>query len=176
MSMNRREAIKGLSLGLAQISGLGLSVNAYALFQERDGDPIIPAQYRALISQIADTLLPEVDGKGALAQKVDVFLVNLFEQCYEEDKQALLINQLSHLDERAKKDFQKSFGMCSQEQRETLLIAFEQSDDDSEKEFFEIIKKETIKGFETSQVILEQHYGYQVAPGFFKGSVDITNK
>jgi hypothetical protein len=44
-----------------------------------------------------------------------------------------------------------------------------------EKDFFDLMKSETIRGFNTSQKVMQDYLGYKVAPGHYYGSVDVKS-
>ena len=73
----------------------------------------------------------------------------------------------------AKATNKKSYADCTQVQREELLLKFSTSAKKEEKDFFDLIKSETIRGFNTSQKVMEEYLGYKVAPGHYYGSIDV---
>jgi hypothetical protein len=54
-----------------------------------------------------------------------------------------------------------------------LLLKLADSQSNDEKEFFTLIKSETIRGFNTSQKVMEDHLGYKIAPGHYNGCVPV---
>jgi hypothetical protein len=80
--------------------------------------------------------------------------------------------QLAALDESAEKTFSSSFVKCSQQQREQLLLKMSSSYNIEQRDFFTLIKTETIRGFNTSQKVME-YLGYKVAPGHYYGCVPV---
>ena len=59
--------------------------------------------------------------------------------------------QLKALETSAKTTHKKSFVECTQAQREELLLKLSTSENKDEKDFFNLIKSETIRGFNTSK-------------------------
>jgi hypothetical protein len=110
---------------------------------------------------------------GALSVGVDKFLQKLIDDCYEKDAQDNVKTQLKSLEGSAKATNKKSFADCTQAQREELLLKLSTSTNKSEKDFFDLIKSETIRGFNTSQKVMQEYLGYKVAPGHYYGSVDV---
>ena len=47
------------------------------------------------------------------------------------------------------------------------------SKDKDEKDFFLLVKTETIRGFNTSQKVMEDYLGYKIAPGHYKGCITV---
>ena len=128
---------------------------------------------QALLSSIAETIIPAKNNVGAIPQEVDKFLIRLFEECYEKVERDTIKSQLNVMNDRAMEDFSSSFTDCTQQQREQVFRSFDQSEDESEQEFFQLLKNETIRGFRTSKVVMEDYHGYRVVPGFYDGNVDV---
>ena len=99
----------------------------------------------------------------------------LIDDCYETDAQHNIKTQLKALNESAKTTHKNSFTDCTQTQRETLLLKFSTSQKKEEKDFFDTMKSETIRGFNTSQKVMTEYLGYKVAPGHYYGCVDVKS-
>ena len=125
------------------------------------------------MSSLADTFIPAKSNIGAIPLKVDNFLIRLFDECYETDVQDNIKQQLGMLDKRAVEKTEMSFTDCNQAQREEFILEFEESENDAEKDFFQLVKHETIRGFRTSKVVMQDYHGYRVVPGFYNGNVDV---
>jgi hypothetical protein len=54
-----------------------------------------------------------------------------------------------------------------------MLLSLNASSDKNEKDFFNIMKMETIRGFNTSKEVMLQHNKYKIAPGHYYGCVDV---
>ena len=171
--MKRREALKTLGFAAAGLVALPVWARGWTSRDVAFDSSVFSNKEQALISAVADTIIPEKDSIGAIPQEVDKFLIRLFDECYEEDVQANLKLQLQELEEKAMNSAGKSFADCSQPQREELLLTFADSENESEKQFFELIKYETIRGFRTSKVVMEDYHGYRVVPGSYNGNVDV---
>ena len=59
-------------------------------------------------------------------------------------------------------------------QRQELLLKFSVSEKKSEKDFFDLVKSETIRGFSTSKEVMLGYLDYKVVPGHYYGCVDVT--
>lgn len=169
--MKRREALKTISFATLGLVALPSCAREWAS-QEIPSDSAFSSTEQKLITSVADTIIPEKDSIGAIPQGVDKFLIRLFDECYEEDVRNNIKQQLKNLDEIAIDSAGKPFADCSQTQREELLLTFEGSENESEKQFFELVKAETIRGFRTSEVVMKDYYGYSVMPGFYNGNAD----
>lgn len=127
-----------------------------------------------VLSKIVDTILPPGEKEmGGLKVGVDQFLLKLFDRCYEKEVQENIIHQLNVLMEKSKRLYGRDFGDCSQAERSNLLLLCAESEDEQEREFFELIKSESIRGFRTSREVMTRYYKYRVAPGHYHGCVDL---
>lgn len=127
-----------------------------------------------LLSSVVDTIIPSsTDGVGGLSVGVDEFLKKLLEQCYDEEVNENVKLQLDKLEDKAKGIYGRSFEACLPVEHVSLLLAFEASEDEAENSFFNLIKRETIRGFRTSRQVMTRYHKYRVAPGFYDGCKNV---
>jgi len=184
--MDRRKSLKIIGGSAAGIAGLILADWKWQLVDQLTHNEFFTFQEENLISSIVDTFIPEglppkvpkPDAKsiGGLSTGTDKFLFRLFEHCYESETQEMIKTQLVNLDKKSKGEFGKPFHRLPQDSREKLLISFENSEIDDEVDFFKLMKSQTIIGFTTVKEVMEDYRGYQVAPGYFKGCVDMPSQ
>ncbi|HMK19091.1 MAG TPA: gluconate 2-dehydrogenase subunit 3 family protein [Chitinophagaceae bacterium] len=171
--MDRRKAIKNLAI----VSGGLITLPQWMVSCGVSDTTIHQSSFsiaeQKILASITDTIIPAGNSIGALSVGVDKFLQKLIDDCYEKDVQDNVKAQLRSLDESAKAANKKSFADCTQAQREELLLKLSASEIKPEKDFFDLIKSETIRGFNTSQKVMQEYLGYQVAPGHYYGSVDV---
>ena len=175
--MNRRKSLKILGASGLGVAGLAIADWKWELVDQLTHKGFFTWKEEKLISTIADTIIPEglpaktpsAEAKpiGALSTGTDKFLLRLFEYCYEEDTHQLLRNQLEALD---KTNFLKK----EQGEREEILMAMANSEIEQEKEFFNLMKSQTIYGFTTVKEVMVDYRGYKVAAGGFSGCVDVA--
>lgn len=175
--MNRRKSLKILGASGVGIAGLVFADWKWQLVDQLTHEGFFSFQEEKLITAIADTLIPEgipaksplTDPKpiGALSTGTDKYLIRLFEHCYEKEDQQLIKSQLAAL---AKTDFLDR----DQTGREEILLAMANSEVEEEKQFFALIKSQTITGFTTVKEVMADYHGYKVAPGLFKGCVELS--
>ena len=178
--MNRRRAIKNLAIvsgGLITLPQWMVSCGVSDTIVHRSSFSIAEQE---ILASITDTIIPAgnptaIGSIGALSVGVDKFLQKLIDDCYEKEVQDNVKTQLKVLDESARSAHQKSFAGCTQKQREELLLKLSSSSKKGEKDFFDLIKSETIRGFNTSQKVMQEYLGYQVAPGHYYGCVDVNS-
>jgi len=184
--MDRRKSLKILGGTAAGIAGLVLVDWKWQLVDQLTHKGFFNFKEEELISAIADTMIPaglppkvstpEAKPIGALSTGTDKYLIRLFEHCYEKETQDMVKAQLASLNGKSKSQLGKSFDKSSQEEREGLLLSLASSEVEDEKKFFDLMKSQTITGFTTVKEVMADYRGYQVAPGFFNGCVDIPSQ
>lgn len=184
--MDRRKSLKIIGGSAIGIAGLVLADWKWQLVDQLTHKGFFTYQEEKLISSIVDTFIPEglppklpnPEAKpiGGLSTGTDKFLYRLFEHCYEKEIQEMIKIQLVNLNNKGEREFGKPFIKLSQEQREKLLISLENSEIEEEVDFFKLMKSQTIMGFTTVKEVMEEYRGYKVAPGYFKGCVDMPSQ
>ena len=168
--MNRRDLLKNLGLSAGAVISLPVWANAWS-----PGQIVISGKFDlAMLSAISGTFIPE--GKtepGAVGLEVDKFLDRLFADCYEAAEQQKIKKGMEALNIDAQQTFGKPFADCSQAQRENLLTAISLSDEPDKKWFYDTLRRETIRGYTTSEYVMVNKYNYVMAPGHYNGCVDI---
>jgi hypothetical protein len=172
--MNRRDSLKTLM----SASGALISLPAWAEGWSPEKLIIPHSSFslteQELLTSVADTIIPAGNSIGAIKVGVDKFLQKLFRDCYDQEVQANIKNQLQKLDNNSQSKYTKAFPECDQQQRQELLVAFSASADKNEKDFFDLVKSETIRGFNTSREVMLDHLHYKVVPGHYYGCVDVN--
>lgn len=172
--MNRRNTIKHLFAA----SGALITLPSWARGWTAASFKTYPSSFskaeQELLSAVVDTIIPAGNAIGAKSVGVDLFLQKLFDRCYEKDVQDNVKNQLKALEARAQAGHQASYAACPALVREQLLLQFGASEVKEEKDFFTLIKAETIRGFNTSEQVMVNYLKYKVAPGHYYGCVDVN--
>lgn len=184
--MDRRKSLKILGGTAAGIAGLVLVDWKWQLVDQLTHEGFFSFKEEQLITAIADTIIPaglppkvpspNAQPIGALSTGTDKYLTRLFEHCYEKEDQDMIKAQLASLGQKSKSKLGKPFEKASQEEREGLLLSLGSSEVESEKNFFDIMKSQTIIGFTTVKEVMADYRGYKVAAGYYKGCVDVTSK
>ncbi|HMS67176.1 MAG TPA: gluconate 2-dehydrogenase subunit 3 family protein [Saprospiraceae bacterium] len=169
--MNRRDTLKTLLTASGSLAFLpAWSSNWRKTDLEFDRSVFTPTE-QSTIKSIADTIIPKGNSIGALDVGVDVFLMKLFADCYDETVQNNIKVQVKALNDRAEGKYSNVFEKCSQLEREAIFLSFN-SEAADEKRFFNLLKSETIRGYSTCEEILGEKLGYVVVPGFWDGCAD----
>ena len=172
--MKRRNAIKNIIITSGGLITLPFWMGC--------GDNDAPATHstsfttdeQKTLAAVADTIIPAGTAIGAIAVGVDKFLQKLIDDCHPKEVQENVKTQLKGLETAAQSAHSKSFDGCTQAEREALLLKLSASANAPEKDFFNLIRSETIRGFNTSKEVLEK-LNYKVAPGHYYGCVDLKS-
>jgi hypothetical protein len=171
--MNRRESLRKLAVA----SGGLIALPAWAKDWKASDLTAHPSSFsfseQDTLASVADTIIPAGNSIGALSVGVDKFLQKLIDKCYEKDVQDNIKTQLTGLESAAQVAHGKSFSACDGAQRQALLLTLSTSDKPSEKDFFKLIKSETIRGFNTSKEVMTGFLKFKLVPGHYYGCVDV---
>lgn len=170
--MNRRTSLRTILAASAGLVALPSWANGWTLDEITTSSSFTFSEQEVL-SAVADTIIPAGNSIGALTVGVDKFLQKLFDNCYEKDVQDNVKTQLQGLQSTANSVHALSFSQCDQLQRQEMLLKLSVSEMKLEKDFFELIKSETIRGFNTSKEVLLDHLKYKGVPGYYHGCVDV---
>lgn len=173
--MDRRKAIKNLAIVSGGLITLPQWMISCGMSDTAVHETSFSLAEQKILGSITDTVIPAGNSIGALSVGVDKFLQKLIDDCYGKDVQENVKMQLKALDDAAKTIHKTSFTDCSQSQRETILLKLSASEKKEEKEFFDLMKTETIRGFNTSQKVMTEYLGYKIAPGHYYGCVDVKS-
>lgn len=174
--MKRRDALKTLVIA----SGGAVAIPSWAIGWKVDKISKFNTSFTEyeinIISSVVDTIIPSNGEIGALSVGVDQYLVGLISQCYEKEFRGQIRANLYELDDTAKETEGKSFSECERKVQEKLLLAMSSGDDENDEDFFNFMKRETIRGFETSEEVMVNYHGWVLMPGFYDGNVDVETK
>ena len=177
--MDRRKVLKQISIATGGLITLPQWMTSCGISDSNVHTTSFSSTEQQLLASVSDTIIPAgnptaVGSIGALSVGVDKYLQKLIDDCYEKDVQDNVKLQLNGVDKSAKAKFKRTFADCSQLQRQELLVSLSSSNVKAEKDFFTLIKSETIRGFNTSQKLMQEYLNYKVAPGHYYGCVDVN--
>jgi hypothetical protein len=171
--MQRRTSIKLLGAAGAGIAGLVLADWKWQILDRLTHVGFFTYDQEQLLTSLADTLIPEgvsvganASPIGALSTGTDQFLIKFFEKCLEKEEQEILIQELRALEKRG-------FAALPKLEREAILGEYSKTENENQKKFYELIRANTIFGFTTVREVMVDRLGYQVAPGFYSGCVEV---
>jgi hypothetical protein len=172
--MNRRTTLKNLLVATGGLISLPSWAENWSVPDLEKLPSILSSNNQQILTSVADTIIPSGSSIGALSVGVDKFLEKLIANCYEKEVQQNVATQLEALDTTAKSTYGTSFQKCQQAQREALLTRLSTSENKEEKDFFDLMKSQTIRGFNTSREVMLQYLNYKIIPGHFHGCVDVN--
>lgn len=204
--MNRREAVKSVAF----LMGGALSATTIAVFIDgctspsaNKGSNLFSDDQNLIITEIADVIIPNTKTPGAKAAGVGPFISKMVMECYPEDAQKAFVKGLEDLEDRSKKEFDKSFLKISPKEREQLIgklrdetVAAQKAEAakkpssgpnlklekpmagpdryaKSTPYFFAIARDLTMLGYFTSEIGATQALEYVQIPGRYDGCVDL---
>lgn len=171
--MKRRIAIRNLVIASGSLITLPAWITSCGLGDSSTHASSFSVEEQQLLASITDTIIPAGNSIGAVSVGVDKYLQKLIDDCHPKEVQENVKKQLNALESSAQKTNNTGFSSCTQPQRQVLLLKLSASTVKEEKDFFDLMKSETIRGFITSREVMQDYQHYQVAPGHFYGCVDV---
>jgi len=180
--MNRRNAIKRVSLGLgfaASSSAVVSLLNGCTAKKELGWKPVYFNEEEAnLVSDLVDIILPKTDSPGALELGVDAFIDHMVGTCYDNHDQQTFKKGLASIDEESNLIDGQVFLNMSSEKKSQVLTSFESKAGQVEinqehKPFFSQLKELTLLGYFTSEEIMKNHMEYVPIPTKLEGCNDM---
>ena len=173
--MNRRTTLKQLLKASGGMIALPSWAREWSEKDFKNFQSVLSNLEQQILASVTDSIIPAGNSIGALSVGVDKFLQKLLANCYEQQIQDNVQMQLTSLDTKARKIFSKSFPECDLSQRQELLLTFSVSENKEEKDFFNLMKSDTIRGFSTSKEVMTKYLKYKVAPGHYYGCVEVKS-
>lgn len=135
----------------------------------------LPLSDESILAEIVETIIPETTTPGAKSLQVHQFVMRMINDCYDEMAQESLKQGLKNTDQLAYQAFQKSFTVCDAKQRTEILTKMNKSSDPASKQFVEMVKNLTIRGYMNSEYVMVNILKYNMAPGYYHGCVPIQS-
>ena len=173
--MNRRDTLKTLVLSTSSLIVLPAWAKGWTSAELTGHSTSFSVADQEVLASVTDAIIPAGNSIGAVTVGVDKFLQKLLDDCYEKDIQENVKVQLAGLENAAQSSYQKAFVNCSLTQRQELLTKLSLSENKNEKSFFDLLKSETIRGFNTSKEVMTTYLHYKVMPGHYRGCVDVKS-
>jgi hypothetical protein len=178
--MYRREVLQSISLLI------GSAFVSPALAEILDGKRAMPSTSRqnifnaedsALITEIADVIIPDTSTPGAKQAGVGEFIQLIVNECYTPEDQAAFKAGLAETDRQSIGLYQKKFLESDKKQREDILRRIEARAlaDKSKKgfSFWFAIKELSVTGYFTSEIGAKQALEYVWVPGRYEACIDL---
>jgi hypothetical protein len=176
--MKRRDALRSLALltgGLVLVPSCDFSKeDILAAYQNLQITPSL----KQLLADIADTIIPPGEIKGASDLSVQDFILVMVNDCVDENGQQSFMNGLQGFEDFSKKKTGNTFSKLETVQKEELLLAGMTTDAEAERDirsFLGTTKRFTIQGFMLSEYIQTEVKPYSLIPGDYQGEVLIAD-
>ena len=148
--MNRRTIIKNLLVASGGLVALPSWAQNWSVADVTKLPSSFSVTSQEILASVADTIIPA----GMLLEHCQLESINFCRSSLQIATKKMLQEtcntQLAGLDASARSTYGNAFSSCDQSQRQTLLTKLAASEDKNEKDFFTLIKSETIRGFNTS--------------------------
>lgn len=179
--MNRRDAIRNVAI----LMGTAISASTLSALEGCKSSTryytLQTPETKALLAEIAETIIPETSTPGAKAAKVDEFILLMVNDCYDEKAQHVFAEGLNKIEASSKERFSASFMDITLEQRTELIAAIDRERFDYNKRenkkpdepvhYFQYMKELTLLGYFTSEPGSTKALRYIAVPGKYEGCV-----
>lgn len=170
--ISRREAIRRAAL----LAGIVLSPEWLSVVDlaapSAQASSLTPAQ-GALVSAIADRILPRTDTPGAVDAGVPAFIDLLYGECMTPAEQQLLTQGLQEIDAAARSAHGSGFSTLTTTQQDAVLRTVAKAQQDREPSSFALLRSATVLGYFTSEQVGKNVLHYDPVPGSYDGCVPI---
>jgi hypothetical protein len=170
--ISRREAIRRAAL----LAGVALSPNWLAAIERTalaaQAQRMTSAQ-SAIVSAVAERILPRTDTPGATDVGVPAFIDLLYGEFMTPGEQKVLTDGLTQLDAASKTAFAASFTSLAPDRQDTLLRDIARAEEKQDQGFFRLMRSATILGYFTSEQVGRNVLHYDPVPGRYDACVPI---
>jgi hypothetical protein len=177
--MSRREALARVAwLTGGAIIGAEFFLNGSRALARATGPGFTPDE-RALLDEIAETIIPTTATPGARAARVGGFMAMMVDDCYDDAHQEIFRAGLIRIDANCRQSHGKSFLSASPAERSAVLTRIDAEvaaqagprPHGAPAHFFRLMKQLTLLGYFTSEIGCSQALRYLEVPGAFHGDV-----
>ena len=170
--MQRRSVVKNIALTI----GASIILPSWANAWNKDSFGInynVISLQENLLAEIVETIIPKTNTPGAKELNIQQFVPKMVMDCYDKNAQETYKKGFDFVDSNAKKSFSKSFMECDGKQRLEILNMMLKSENADEKNFIQLIKSLTIKGYLNSEYVMTNLRIFEFAPAHFYGCVPL---
>lgn len=154
----------------------------------------VNADQEHFLAFVSETIIPKTDTPGAKDLGLHLFVLKMVDDCFSKKDQDAFMAGLDKVSKDAESRFNKSFSMCTQAQRESLLAELDQKHIaqskaqkankgkvgqnllpvDERLTFYNIAKGETIFGYTYSKYFMTKQIIYELVPGRYNPHYPVT--
>lgn len=132
-------------------------------------------EYRVLIAEIADMIIPRTDSPGAKDASVEDYIINVMQNCETKLSRSRFVHGLERLEKKSMSRFAMPFASCSNEDKGVLLQELENQKIPHAflnkvktkllgPSFFDHFKQLTVKGYCMSKIGATEGLAYDPVP------------
>jgi gluconate 2-dehydrogenase gamma chain len=183
--MDRREALKrtawimGGAVSAPAIMGI---LKGCAAKPTIDWKPVfLSSDQGALVSQVAEIIIPKTDTPGAKDVGVPGFIDQILKECYKKEDQDKFLADLKAFDDEAKKEYGDPFTELDAEKQTAFVkkvhdaaVKNEDTETPPKRPFILTLKELTMLGYFTSEPGATQVLQYNPVPGAYKGCIPVS--
>ncbi|MEO6328801.1 MAG: gluconate 2-dehydrogenase subunit 3 family protein [Ginsengibacter sp.] len=192
--MERREALKktllalGYTVSVPSLVGIFNSCNSNSNSQNKWQPQFFSVEQAAVISELAETILPKTKTPGAKELKLDQFIDQFIKQVFSGEDQQRFLQGMVQFEKEAKQMNGNDFIDSAPEQRHKLLTKLEQESakippsvwgitmqkDPPPLPFYRQVKELILVGYFTSEEIAKKVLVYNPVPGKFVADMPLV--
>ena len=184
--MHRRDVLRAVSAGLA-LPALGslaphdlwaTARSIHARIHGSQQDPgllLLTERQNAMVTALAELIIPETDTPGATAAQVNRFVDVMLAECFDDEDREEFIRGLTALDARSTDTLGSAFVALEADQQLALLRGLEDevtalraAELPTESHFFSRMKWLTLYGYYTSEVGATEELRQAIVPGSYE--------
>lgn len=185
--MQRRDALRTIAAGLV-VPGIGTLTPDTALAaaraihdrlgRARQDQPllVLTEHQDALVTVLAELIIPETDTPGATAARVNRFVDVMLAEWFAAGEREGFLRDLDALDDRSDDTYGAPFLELDQARQTALLRELDaevSAPSQADADFFRRMKWLTLYGYYTSEVGATQEAGLAIVPGRYDGCAPV---
>jgi hypothetical protein len=175
--MNRRKALRNVALTVGSVVSIPTWANAWTP-ESLPEIKNISTENAKLLNMLVEALIPQTDTPGAAApgageMGVDKFVMAMVNDCTPDNQRNTFMTQLSLVDKFSEEKYSEPFAELSAEKKTECISMISTTETPEWESFFGTLKRYTVQGYQSSEYVMYKN-GFQFAPGFYNGCVDLV--
>lgn len=170
--IRRRSAIARMAVGIGAMISMPAWATGWNANSLTNYSFLSPSD-NALLSAIADTIIPKTDTPGAVELGVPQFIQKIVKDCYDQAAQNNLSMGLVTTDAVALSEYGNPFVSLNKIQRMDVLTKMSTSIYPDQKNFLNSIKRMVIDGYMGSEYAMTNITKFEMAPNRYYGCVPV---
>lgn len=167
--MNRRDAIKGLSIlagGMWLMKSCSLDPESASIELHNYK---MTKKMEDVLSILVKTILPLKGNEPEEIKNLHLFVMKMVDDCHDKSEQQIFTDSLEDLIRGNWHTKSKPFITSTGEEKNMMVGLLNVLDDSNMKKCFEIAKRRTIQGYNNSAYLMKTKGTYELIPGRYNG-------